>query len=117
MLRYNLFNYIKLTAPGDFGCSTRINNAFIKSYENLGADYIDLYLIDNPGKAKLVQNDVKKNKLINITWSELVQMYNQGKVNALGVSNFNVRMLENLLNCSYGIEPTVNKVSSSYNVT
>lgn len=72
--------------------------AFEKSLENLGVDYLDLYLIHWPGKDKYLE-----------TWKALEKLYHDGKVKAIGVSNFQVHHLENLI-ANSEIKPVVNQV-------
>ncbi|MFN2744252.1 aldo/keto reductase [Bacillus sp. z60-18] len=74
--------------------------AFDESLRKLGLDYLDLYLIHWPGKD---QNKFKE------TWRALEKLYKDGKVRAIGVSNFNVHHLESLLEDAE-IKPMVNQV-------
>ena len=74
--------------------------AFDKSLERLGLEYIDLYLIHWPVPAK--------DKYID-TWRALEKLYSDGKVRAIGVSNFTIEYLERLLNETTVI-PAVNQV-------
>ncbi|WP_431784475.1 glyoxal/methylglyoxal reductase [Bacillus subtilis] len=60
--------------------------AFEKSLERLQLDYLDLYLIHWPGKDKYKD-----------TWRALEKLYKDGKIRAIGVSNFQVHHLEELL--------------------
>lgn len=71
--------------------------AFEKSLENLGVDYIDLYLIHWP------------NKLNAETWRAFEELYNQGKVKAIGVCNFKIGHLEELKKTAK-IMPMVNQI-------
>nr|WP_276563938.1 aldo/keto reductase [Halalkalibacter akibai] len=74
--------------------------AFEESLRKLGTDYLDLYLIHwpCPGIGKYVE-----------TWKALEQLYKDGRVRAIGVSNFNVSHLEDIINqCE--IVPMVNQV-------
>lgn len=77
----------------------------LKSFENslkkLDLEYIDLFLIHWPNN---------KDEKINIeTWRALEKLYKEGKVKAIGVSNFLKHHLEILLeNCE--IIPTVNQI-------
>jgi diketogulonate reductase-like aldo/keto reductase len=75
--------------------------SFNKSLQNLGLDYIDLYLIHWPRN-----ND----KNLNIeTWRALEDLYKQGKVKAIGVSNFLKHHLDIILdNCE--IVPMVDQL-------
>lgn len=75
--------------------------SFEKSLENLGLEYIDLFLIHWPNN--------KDNKLNIDTWKALETLYKQGKIKAIGVSNFLKHHLEALLpNCE--ILPMINQI-------
>lgn len=72
--------------------------AFETSLKKLGLDYLDLYLIHWPGKNKFKE-----------TWKALEKLYKDGRVRAIGVSNFKIHHLEELLkDCE--IKPMVNQV-------
>jgi diketogulonate reductase-like aldo/keto reductase len=72
--------------------------AFDESRRKLGVDVVDLYLIHWPIKGRLTE-----------TWKALEKLYADGKVRAIGVSNFLVHHLEELLpGC--GVTPAVNQV-------
>ncbi|KXZ20943.1 glyoxal reductase [Bacillus nakamurai] len=73
-------------------------DAFEKSLERLGLDYLDLYLIHWPGKDKYKD-----------TWRALEKLYKDGKIRAIGVSNFQVHHLEELLKDAE-IKPMVNQI-------
>ncbi|MED3600947.1 glyoxal/methylglyoxal reductase [Bacillus subtilis] len=72
--------------------------AFEKSLKRLQLDYLDLYLIHWPGKDKYKD-----------TWRALEKLYKDGKIRAIGVSNFQVHHLEELLKDAE-IKPMVNQV-------
>lgn len=72
--------------------------AFDESLERLGTDYIDLYLIHWPVKGRFVQ-----------TWRALERVYAEKRARAIGVSNFHIHHLEELLSESK-IVPAVNQV-------
>lgn len=74
--------------------------AFDESMEKLGLDYLDLYLIHwpLPHQRKYVE-----------TWKALEKLYKDGRVRAIGVSNFKIHHLEDILSkCE--IKPMVNQV-------
>lgn len=80
--------------------------AFEHSLECLQTDYIDLYLIHWP-KPSVDYQDWKQLDLD--TWRALEKLYKEGKVRAIGVSNFLPHHLENLLqNCE--IRPMVDQI-------
>ena len=72
--------------------------AFDDTLKKLDTDYLDLYLIHWPVKDKYKE-----------TWRALETLYKDGRVKAIGVSNFLVHHLEDLLT-SVEIKPMVNQV-------
>ncbi|NHN30426.1 aldo/keto reductase [Paenibacillus sp. S3N08] len=72
--------------------------AFEESRKKLGIDIIDLYLIHWPVKGKYKE-----------TWRALEQLYKDGAVRAIGVSNFQVHHLEDVIAGSE-IVPMVNQI-------
>lgn len=72
--------------------------AFNDSLERLGLDYLDLYLIHWPVAEKYKE-----------TWKALEHLYAEGKVKAIGVSNFLQHHLEDLLSEAQ-IVPMVNQM-------
>lgn len=84
----------------------KTKEAFARTLENLKTDYLDLYLIHWP-KPSPEYEDWKQLDLD--TWRAMEELYKEGKIKALGVSNFLPHHLENLLaNCE--IKPTVNQI-------
>ncbi len=76
--------------------------AFEVSLENLKTDYLDLYLIHWPGTKERDRE----------VWRALEDLYEAGKVKAIGVSNFYVEHLDDLLEVAK-ISPMVNQVEIS----
>ncbi|WP_019911860.1 aldo/keto reductase [Paenibacillus sp. HW567] len=72
--------------------------AFDVSCKKMGLDIIDLYLIHWPGVDKYKD-----------TWRALERLYAEGRTRAIGVSNFQIHHLEELLKDSE-IVPAVNQV-------
>lgn len=72
--------------------------AFETSMEKLGLDYLDLYLIHWPGKDKYKD-----------TWKAFEKLHKDGKIRAIGVSNFQVHHLEDLMS-EAEVKPMVNQV-------
>lgn len=73
-------------------------NAFDKSLARLGFDYIDMYLIHWPVSGKRQES-----------WRALEDIHKTGRAQAIGVSNYTVSHLEELLSGSK-IMPAVNQV-------
>jgi diketogulonate reductase-like aldo/keto reductase len=72
--------------------------AFDLSRKKLGLDVVDLFLVHWPVKGKTPE-----------TWRALEKLYAQGKVRAIGVSNFLIHHLEELSRVS-SVAPAVNQV-------
>lgn len=68
--------------------------AFDRTMEKLGLDYLDLYLIHWPAAANRFDNWEDIN---GQTWRAMTELYQQGRVRAIGVSNFLPHHLEPLL--------------------
>ncbi|WP_249870375.1 aldo/keto reductase [Oceanobacillus saliphilus] len=72
--------------------------AFDRSLKKIGTDYLDLYLIHWPVKGKYKE-----------TWRAMEELYADGKVRAIGVSNFHVHHLQDLMQDSK-IKPAIDQV-------
>jgi methylglyoxal/glyoxal reductase len=72
--------------------------AFDRSRRNLGVEVVDLYLVHWPVKGKFLD-----------TWRAMEKLLSQGKVRAIGVSNFLVHHLEELMK-SCSVRPVINQV-------
>ncbi|TCS82117.1 diketogulonate reductase-like aldo/keto reductase [Tepidibacillus fermentans] len=72
--------------------------AFEESRKKLGVEYVDLYLIHWPVKGKYKE-----------TWKALEKLYKDGYVKAIGVSNFQIHHLEDVM-ADAEIIPMVNQV-------
>ena len=82
----------------DYGYETG-KKAFQTALDKLGLDYLDLYLLHRP------RGDVKG------AWQAMEDLYKEGKIKAIGVSNFEASHLDELM--SYAkIKPAVNQIES-----
>jgi diketogulonate reductase-like aldo/keto reductase len=72
--------------------------AFETSLNKLGLDYLDLYLIHWPKAGKYKE-----------AWRALESLYAEGRVKAIGVSNFQIHHLEDVMQDAK-IKPMVNQV-------
>ena len=82
--------------------------AFEESMEKLGLDYLDLYLIHWPNPKPLRENDEWKTRNAEV-WRAMEDLYQEGKIRAIGVSNFFPHHLDALLETARVI-PAVNQV-------
>lgn len=73
--------------------------AFDRSLQRLGLDYLDLYLIHQP------YNDVYG------SWRAMQELYRQGRVKAIGVSNFHPDRLMDLI-LHNEVTPAVNQIET-----
>ncbi|MCD7035189.1 aldo/keto reductase [Metabacillus sp. GX 13764] len=72
--------------------------AFDESMKKLGLDYLDLYLIHWPVEGKYKD-----------TWKAMEKLYKDGKVKAIGVCNFQIHHLKDLME-EAEVAPMVNQV-------
>lgn len=82
--------------------------AFEESLEKLGLDYLDLYLIHWPNPKPLRENDAWKTRNAEV-WRAMEDLYQEGKIRAIGVSNFLPPHLDALLETAT-IVPAINQV-------
>lgn len=81
----------------DLGYESTIT-AYETSLSKLGLDYLDLYLIHWPVEGKYKE-----------AWRALENLYKEGRVKAIGVSNFQIHHLEDLMKDAE-IKPVINQV-------
>ncbi|MGX9706060.1 aldo/keto reductase [Laceyella tengchongensis] len=81
----------------DLGYESTIK-AYEASLNKLGLEYLDLYLIHWPVEGKYKE-----------AWRALETLYKEGRVKAIGVSNFHIHHLEDLMEDAE-IKPMVNQV-------
>jgi 2,5-diketo-D-gluconate reductase A len=73
--------------------------AFETTLKRLGLNYLDLYLIHRP------RGDVKG------SWKAMEELYKEGKIRAIGVSNFEPQQLDDLI-ANHTVIPAVNQIES-----
>lgn len=83
-----------------------VRAAFEQTLDNLKTDYLDLYLIHWPKP----EPDYADWKELDIgTWRAMEELYKEGKVRAIGLSNFLPHHIENILkNCK--VQPAVDQI-------
>ena len=81
-------------------------DAFQRTLENLDTDYLDLYLIHWPLPEPGYENWKELDKE---TWRALEELYAEGKIRAIGLSNFLPHHMENILaGCT--VRPAVDQI-------
>lgn len=106
--REDIFITTKLS-PDDQG-KDKAYKALEKSLKNLDCGYLDLYLIHWPGVYGLKANKTDNARLRDESWQEMVKGVKNGLVKNIGVSNYNVRHMNELLANNHGTKPAVNQV-------
>jgi len=95
----------------------RTMKAFKQSLKKLGVDYIDLYLIHWPGaktgwplpRGTICPPEWTPALRDEGTWRAMEDLYLAGKVKAIGVANYSIRHLQQLLKACR-VKPMVNQV-------
>lgn len=103
--------FITTKIPGEIKSYVETVATIKKSLENLDMDYIDLLLIHSPKPwEELFGGSEKTYFEENIAvWTSMEEAYKSGKVRAIGVSNFEVEDIKNLMdNCE--VKPMTNQI-------
>ena len=80
---------------------------FAESLASLGLEYLDLYLIHAPWPWSNIGEECTEGNIE--AWRAMVELYNEGKVRAIGVSNFAVKDITPLIDAT-GVKPMVNQI-------
>ncbi|MBQ7344328.1 MAG: aldo/keto reductase [Clostridia bacterium] len=80
---------------------------FTESLKSLGLEYLDLYLIHAPWPWSNIGEDCTEGNIE--AWRAMVELYNEGKVRAIGVSNFAVKDIVALTEAT-GVKPMANQI-------
>ena len=80
---------------------------FYMSLKNMQLDYLDLYLIHAPWPWSDIGSDHTQGNIQ--VWKAFIDLYNQGLIKAIGVSNFHVKDLKAIIEATNFI-PHVNQI-------
>ncbi|AMV60348.1 oxidoreductase of aldo/keto reductase family, subgroup 1 [Pediococcus damnosus] len=80
---------------------------FESTFKKLNIDYVDLYLVHAPWPWDEIGKDCDKGNVE--VWRAMQDIYASGRVKAIGVSNFNVHDLKNVL-ADAKVKPMVNQI-------
>lgn len=101
--------FVTTKLPAQIKGYEEAKNAFYESLENLGLEYIDLYLIHAP-KPWGVDKDAMEFMPENIaSWKAFEELYEAGKIKSIGVSNFTPEHLSVLMK-ETNIVPHANQI-------
>jgi len=84
--RKDIFVTTKISFEKDFG-GGKTRTAFFEQLKSLGLDYVDVYMIHKPRDPTATME----------AWKEMEQLYEEGKIKALGLSNYNESLLDAFL--------------------
>ena len=99
--------FITTKLPAEIKTYQGAKDAFAQSLSNLDTDYIDLYLIHAPWPWSNVGEDCTQGNIE--VWKAMIELHNEGKIRAIGVSNFHVEDIEALIEAT-GFVPEVNQI-------
>lgn len=77
----------------------KAKKGFQTSINKLGVDYLDLYLIHRPS------GDLKG------SWKAMEELYHDGRIKAIGVSNFETAQLDDLM-ANGGVKPAIHQIET-----
>ena len=105
LTRKDVFLTTKL--PADIKSYDGAREYFEKSLKNLDTDFIDLYLIHAPWPWHDVGGDYTEGNIV--AWRAMIDLYKEGKVRSIGVSNFHANNIQALIE-ETGFVPAVNQI-------
>lgn len=97
--RSELFIVTKLS-PGNDG---PVKAALVESLKKLNVDYVDLFLVHSPAPLNKTEGKLKQ------VWAEMEEVKKEGLARSIGVSNFRVQDLQEILDGA-SVIPSVNQV-------
>lgn len=106
MKRSELFVTSKL--PSHIKTYDETESYFYETLKRLQLDYLDLYLIHAPWPWSNIGQDCKEGNAE--AWKKMIELYEAKKIRAIGVSNFNVDDLKDLI-ARTGVVPHVNQIA------
>lgn len=101
--------YVTTKVMAEYKTYKKAKKSIDDSLKRLGLDYVDLILIHCPQPWALFRGGRRFFKENIEVWKALEEAYKEGKVKAIGVSNFLIDDLENIMN-NCEIKPMANQI-------
>ena len=99
--------FITTKCPASIKTYKGAKKYFKRSIKRLGVKYVDLYLIHAPWPWDEVGKDCKEGNIE--VWKAFIELYNEGKARSIGVSNFSVDDIKNIVDAT-SFKPMVNQI-------
>ena len=99
--------FVTSKLPAEVKSYERVVRYAEKTVKNIGLDFIDLYLIHAPWPWNEIGADYTKENIQ--VWKAMEEFYESGKTRAIGISNFNVKDINAILE-TCRIKPMVNQI-------
>ena len=99
--------FVTSKLPAEVKSYERVVRYAEKTVKNIGLDFIDLYLIHAPWPWNEIGADYTKENIQ--VWKAMEEFYESGKTRAIGISNFNVKDINAILE-TCRIRPMVNQI-------
>lgn len=99
--------FVTSKLPGETKTYDGALRDFNTTMNNLDIDYLDLYLVHAPWPWGQMGSNYDKENLD--VWRAMEEIYQTGRVKAIGVSNFNVHDLQNVMNVAK-VKPMVDQI-------
>ena len=106
-----LFCFLGTAHQGKGNC----RKAILEQIKDLQVTYVDMVLIHFPGSSQVSPGSVKNATNRQGSWEDLEQLVTEGLVRSIGVSNYEIKHLEELLKYAK-IKPVVNQARHLFNV-
>ncbi|MFD1430714.1 MULTISPECIES: aldo/keto reductase [Lacticaseibacillus] len=99
--------FITSKLPAEVKDAKKVEGYFNQTIQNLGVDYLDLWLIHAPWPWNRIGDNHDKDNIA--VWAEMVKLYKAGKIRAIGISNFNDHDIANLI-ANTDVVPAVDQI-------
>lgn len=99
--------FVTSKLPAEIKGYEETHKAFRETLDDLGLEYLDLYLIHAPWPWDKMGKDCTKENIES--WKAMEELYKDGKIRSIGVSNFSPKDIQAILD-SCEIKPMANQI-------